>query len=325
MGTMPVVRRPRTAIWALLALIGVFAVGLELGTRRLVVHASRIESRIDEEYAAARRIRATQSAKQVLIVGNSLLLTDVVFDSLRLALAPGWRATRLVVEQTSYFDWLYGVHALLEKGARPDVLVLMFTRHQVVSSEFRGDYTAYRLMRTADVPALARDLRLHPTVTAGYVLSTVSAFYGLRGELRKVLLSRVLPDVRELTRLLPDRGVARPFDSSTYRVARERLVRLNALTQGYGVRLLVVSPPTLGGRSVDDPVVRAAVAAEVSFIEPAAPGTYLAQDFVDGFHMNARAAADFTKRLAASLAKALESDAASSSDRARDTGTRASR
>ena len=170
----------------------------------------------------------------------------------------------------------------------------------------RGDYSAYRLLSSADVPALAHDLHVHPTVASGYLLSTMSAFYGLRGELRKVLLSRVMPDIRDLTNLLPDRGKAQPFDSTTYPVARERLTRLREVIERAGARLVVIAPPTLAPPPADDQVLRAAMDAGVLFLEPAAPGTFTAGDFADGFHMNERAAQEFTKMFVASLRQALD-------------------
>jgi hypothetical protein len=303
----------RRAIWILLvALLGIGA-ATEAGTRSFVVKASGIERRVESEYAQAKGIHRTPGSQQVLVAGNSLLLTDVVFDSLRVALAPASQATRLVVEQTAYVDWLYGVKALLARGASPDVIALVLTRQQLVTSEFRGDYSAFRLMRPGDVPALAHDLRLHPTVASGYLLSTFSAFYGLRGELRKVLLSRLMPDIRDFTNLLPDRGVAQPFDSTTYRVAFERVSRLKQLVEGAGARLILIVPPTLGHPPADDQVLRAAADAGVPFLEPAAPGWFKQDSFADGFHMNERAAQEFTRMLTASLRRALDSSTTTSS------------
>jgi hypothetical protein len=243
--------------------------------------------------------------EQVLVAGNSLLLTDVVFDSLRVALEPTRRATRLVIEQTTYYDWLYGTRALLARGSTPDVLVLVLTRQHILASGFRGDYSAYRLMRTADVLDLARDLRLHPTVATGYLLSSVSAFYSLRGELRKVLLSLVVPDVREFTQLLTTRGVVTPPDSTSYQTALTRLRRLKSLTEQYGVRLVIVIPPP-SSASPDDPVGHAAADAGVPILEPVPPGTFAASDFSDGFHMTGAAAGRFTRALTTSLLTFLD-------------------
>lgn len=296
----------RRAIVMLLAVLVAIGIVTETGTRQFVVRASRIERRVESEYANARHIRRAPGVEQVLVAGNSLLLTDVVFDSLRAALAPARRATRLVIEQTTYYDWFYGTRALLARGALPDVLVLVLTRQHVLASGFRGDYSVYRLMRTADVPDLARDLRLHPTVATGYLLSSVSAFYGLRGELRKVFLSRVLPDVREFTQLLTTRGVVTPPDSTSYQAALTRLRRLKSLTDQYGVRLVIVTPPTPSAPPPDDPVAHAAAAAGVAFLEPTPPGTFVASDFADGFHMTGIAAGRFTRALTIALLTLLD-------------------
>jgi hypothetical protein len=287
-------------------MIVIFLASVEIGVRGFIVSASRIERRIEREYAEARRIRRDPAVKQLLVVGNSLLLKDVEFESLRDALSPKWIARRLVVEQTAYFDWLYGLQALFKAGAAPDAVALVLSGQQLLSSEFRGDYTAYRLMRPVDVLPLARDLRLHPTVTSRYLVSSVSAFYGLRAELRKVLLARLIPDVTDLTRLLVEPGAARSLDPSAYPTALERLMRLRSLTDEFGVRLLVVPAPLLGRSSAYDPVRDAAASSHISFVDVTTPGTYSPQDFSDGFHMNERGAARYTRMLSAALNHTLQ-------------------
>jgi hypothetical protein len=281
--------------------------GVEIGVRYFIGPASRIERRTEAEYQEARHVRRDPHQKQLLVVGNSLLLMDVALDSLREALAPGWKVRRLVVEQTEYFDWLYGLQALLATGATPDVVALMLTRRQLLSFDFRGDYSAYRLLRPVDVLPLSRDLKLHPTVAFSYLVSSVSAFYGLRAELRKVLFARLMPDVYDLTRLFIVPGPKWSPDSDTYAIALERLTRLRSVTDSHGVSLLLIIPPAPGVTTGDDPVREAATAANVPWVE--VPESYGDADFSDGFHMNEQGAARYTTSLSAVLARALDNHA----------------
>jgi hypothetical protein len=296
-----------SALALLLVLLLVILCGVEVGVRYFIGPSSRIERRTEKEYQAARSVRRDSRQKQLLVVGNSLLLMDVDFDSLREALSPAWQVRRLVVEQTDYFDWLYGLRALFARGAMPDAVALMLTRRQLLSSEFRGDYSAYRMLRPVDVVPLARDLKLHPTTAFSYLLSTVSAFYGMRGELRKVLLARLMPDVYDLTRLFIVPSPPWSPGSDTYPIALARLTRLRSLTDSYGARLLLVIPPSPGRETGDDPVREAATAANVAWIE--VPESYTDADFSDGFHMNEQGASRYTSSLVSPLARALDNDA----------------
>ena len=190
----------------------------------------------------------------------------------------------------------------------PDVVALVLTRRQLLSSEFRGDYSAYRMLRPVDVFPLARDLKLHPTTTFSYLVSTVSAFYGMRGELRKVLLARLMPDIYDLTRLFIVPAPPWSPDSGTYRVALARITRLRSLAEGYGVRLLLVIPPMPGQKTDDDdPIREAAAAANVAWVE--VPESYTDAEFSDGFHMNEQGASRYTSSLVSPLIHALDGDA----------------
>src|ERR1041385_7708359 len=152
----------------LLLLAGCAAVALtvECAARVALDRVSNIQRRTFAEYTLARASGTEASGRRhMLVVGNSLLDEGVRFDQIRDALAREWDARRFVVEQTFFLDWFYGLKRLFAEGARPDVVVGMLSRRQWIRSEIRGAYSAYYLVNTRDVPALARELDLNATQT----------------------------------------------------------------------------------------------------------------------------------------------------------------
>src|SRR5438045_3193304 len=127
----------------------IIALGAEAAARFALDRTSKMQQRVVVEYRAARQIGydRREGRTHVLVVGNSLLDEGVQFDRVRTALDDQCDARRLVVEQTSYFDWYYGIKALLDAGARPDIVVVVLSPSQWVRPDSRGDYSAQYLMQ----------------------------------------------------------------------------------------------------------------------------------------------------------------------------------
>jgi hypothetical protein len=301
-----VINVPRP-IAIMLGMVLSFLVLLELGTRVFVAPASRIERRVESEYAGAASVRRGAGAKHVLVLGNSLLDADVDFDMLRGAFSPQWEARRLVVEQTAFLDWYYGMRHLIESGAEPDVIALVLSPDDLTSLEIRGDYSVYRLMGPREVLPLSREMHLHPTVATGYMLASVSAFYGLRTEYRKVLLGRLMPDMQELAHYIGLRRAPRLPNSVVYRRVRERLARTKAMLDRHGIRLVLAIPPFPTYHSGNEIVRHAALDVGVCVVIPFEAGSFVPQDFgSDQFHMNAMGARRYTMRLVPALRAVLQ-------------------
>lgn len=262
------------------------------------------------ELTAVKNLQQSATTPTVLVVGNSLLLADVAFDSVRAAFAPRFDVSRLIVEQTAYLDWYYGLKSLFDGGHLPDVAVVMLSRENILTNEFRGAYSAYYLMAPRDVFSLARDLDLHPTAASEYLVATASGFYGLRTEVRKNLLNRLVPPVRELAPIFArrprSRGAAgQAHERNGVSLARERLQRLRDLATTNGVRLVFAVAPTVIGTPGDDFVLRSARELGIPVIDTEATGVYAAGLFSDRQHMNAPGAARFTRELIAGLRDVL--------------------
>jgi hypothetical protein len=281
--------------------VGCLAVSLavEAMARVGLDRMSKIQRRVADEYRLARTIGrdGAPGRRRVLFVGNSLLDEDIQFDRVREGLAGDWDARRFVIEQTFYYDWYYGVKRLLHEGARPDVVVLMLTPGQWTRPDIRGDYSAQYLMSTADLPAVARDLGLNATQAANLLFSNVSKFWGARAEIRNFVLGRVMPDLGRLMNF--SSVVALPTsDAEVAAIARDRLVRLDALIRSHGARFVVLLPAVTERQDGSVGFLRAAQASRVTTLRPVVSGTLGADLYRDaGFHLNPTGAAQFTERL----------------------------
>jgi hypothetical protein len=296
--------RDRTAVVLLGALVLVAIAAAEIGFR-WAIRQSRIERRTDQEQRAVEQVRRSARTREVLILGNSLLLAGVNFEDLSSELQPSWHATRFVVEQTSYYDWYYGTRLLLDRGSRPDAIGLALESLDLVSNGARGEYFAYRLLLTRDALAATHDLRLHPTEAASYLLGTVSCFYGVRSEVRKVLLGRLVPNLAPLVMRLVDRPAPKLEPETLHRIARERLLRFRDLLAPYGIRLVVVLMPVPGRTNQIEPIRRAGREAGVPVVAPYDERDFAPELFSDGYHLSQDGARKLTGLVGPSLRQAL--------------------
>jgi hypothetical protein len=282
----------------LLVLIVTSLMMLELGAYG-VDRRSRIQRRLAGEYAGALTLsgHAPGTAEAVLIVGNSLLVTNVDFPRLHSALLPEFDTRRLAMESTTYHDWYYGLRRLFRRGAQPDVVVVMLSTDQLVASGVRGEYFAQYLMQVADVPRLSRELDLHPTVAGNLLFGGLSRFYGLRSEIRKWVLVEILPDFPKLTSLLTPSSQTSLSDAEFFLVATRRVRALQALAREHDARLILALPPLRRREAQSALVKRAGNGAGVPVLSDYDPAIYLAQDYADGFHLNEAGAAKYTARL----------------------------
>src|ERR1700754_4717356 len=107
-------RRYILGIGAFVGLCLLVVAATELGARTVVNRISAVQRGFDDEYRAALGLgRPGRAAKKsVLVVGNSLLRTGLTFDRVQRAMAPKYDARRLIVDDTRYYDWYFGLRRL---------------------------------------------------------------------------------------------------------------------------------------------------------------------------------------------------------------------
>jgi hypothetical protein len=286
----------KTLRWSLTA-VGVVVcilVCLELGARVAASKISRIESREIQEYSAL--FSPARSGKIITFFGNSLLRAAIDFPKFQRTVAPDIDARRYIIEDTSYYDWYYGIKRIFERGARPSVVTLMMTELQFTNDHIRGDYSALRLWQTKDIPEIAARTHLHPTNATGLMLASMSTFYGLRGEIRKIVLGRLMPDLPVLTGKLTFGRAKDIPDDEFFPKAAARLREIRELCNRNGARFVVIIPALPDYDS--DRMVKVANAEGVLYLRPFSHGQFTNAEFEDGFHLNEKGQALYTRQLA---------------------------
>jgi hypothetical protein len=282
------------------------AVGLsglaEIAARVGLSRFSQIHRRIMEDQRAANEVRPANAGqpKTMLAVGNSLLLEGVNFAQLADRTSSRFRPTRFVVEQTSYYDWFFGLRRLFRQGVRPDYLVLCLSPGQLRVNTIRGDFDARFLFGLQDIWPLTRAIDANLTTTSSLYFAHASTFYGARSELRSVFMGKIgLMPVQQLWHDLVTVPLVEKSEDMTPLYA-SRLKMLSDLCAMHGVRFLFLIPPT--AQPGDKEVVRAGERAHATVLRPVPNYSLGPEYYRDSFHLNARGANIFTSKIADALA-----------------------
>jgi hypothetical protein len=302
----PLEGRRRTSamagIVALCAALALILLALELSSPRILNRFSRIDRRIESETAAANMLRplTPDGRPTVLLVGNSLLLEGVQLEVLQNDLSSQYAVSRLAIEQTHYLDWYFGLRRLLEQGSRPSVIILTLATDQIASRFTLGEAFAHRQMSARDFPLAVRKAALNKTDASSYFFAHWSNWLADKGFLRQDILILMIPNFRELGARIADHGPHVSDPAVLVGTARQRLPELHDLAQSYGVRIVVLVPPTLRqDHSLEIHDLGVQMGLPVWVLSP--PGEFSRDLFRDGFHLNEQGSKIFTTRLASQI------------------------
>ncbi|HMK44295.1 MAG TPA: hypothetical protein VK445_09175 [Dissulfurispiraceae bacterium] len=196
------VRVLKRATALFLAVMLLVCAALEIGTRSFIYRSSASLGRINNELQAAMKLDRQTSPKTALIVGNSLLIADIDIAEANRRLTRGWSLQRFAIEQTTYLDWYFGIRKLFAYGSRPAAIIVCLEPRHLLEPTLRTDLFMHYLLNTADILPVNRMVHLTPTETSDLFFASTSTFYGLRREIRKNFLVRILPDFPQLTALI---------------------------------------------------------------------------------------------------------------------------
>jgi hypothetical protein len=289
----------RSGIIALLTGLAVILLGLELGSPVVLNRFSNIERRVESETRAAGSLRpfTPDGRPTVLLTGNSLLLEGVQADALRDNLRTQAAVSRLAIEQTQYFDWYFGLRRLLEQGSRPSIIVLSLATDQFASRLSLEESFAHRQLSARDFSLAVCEMNLDKTTASTYVFAHFSNWLADKGFIRQDVLIMLVPHFRELAARIADHGPHIHDPSVLLTMAEQRLPELHDLAQTYGVKIVLLVPPTLRpDHSQEIQQLGDKIGVPVWVLSP--PGEFPRELFRDGFHLNLQGSEIFTTRLA---------------------------
>ena len=285
---------------ALLVACAVLAVLLEAASTLLVRRHSETYSRVSQQYANALTARPAAAGEptSVLMVGNSLLLYGVDVDRLRKLTSSQVHVYPVFLEATGYYDWLYALQRLLERGARPQVVVLGVGMQELFANTIRRDYVPMMFLNNQDVLKAASELHFDNTQTTDLLLAHSSAFWDIRGVIRIQVLRHTIPRCEALFTLLQTQPSIPPR-TDFEEVVSARLTRLRRLCASHGARLLILVPPAPSSGNAVREFAAVAQRVGVDTLVPLDPNKLSDRYFLaDEIHLNPEGAALFTSALA---------------------------
>ena len=308
------VRAPRLAVSPaviLLLLVAVFLMALEIVTRTVIERHSNVQKMVNSEYSEAIHIRrpgtpGSSGFKQLLVVGNSLVGHGIDFDELRKGLPPEWQAHRFWIYNTNYTDWHFGLRRLFADGSRPNAVAVVFAAMHWYANGTRGDYSSQYLFQTRDLPEVSSEAQLDRTETSSLFFARYSKFYGLRSEIRKVLLDSIMPDLPRMYDLFKPGAARAVTDEELIPLLTQRIATYRNLADSYGSKLILIVPPIPRPGEEHHQAIRiAARNAGVQVVMPMSCADVPSSDFLDDVHLTPQGAKLYTGQVAQALPPVL--------------------
>ena len=288
---------------ALAAICAALILVFEIASVYLLKHQSATYTRISRQYNEALKMHPATVGEPpcVLMVGNSLLLHGVQLNRLQELTSSRMRLYPIFLEATGYYDWLYALHGLFLRGARPQVVVLGVGVNYFLENGVRQDYAPMMFFNARDTLAVASDLKLDRTATSNLLLAHSSTFWDTRSPIRMQVLNHIVPRLEDLFSLVNQKPAV-PEGKEFAEMTIPRLQRLRELCEANGAKLILLVPPTLDSENAVNEMTTAAQSAGVEVSVPIDPATLTAKFYQpDGMHLNRDGAVLFTSALAKDL------------------------
>ncbi len=129
----------------------------------------------------------------ILLLGNSLTLTDLDLQTLEASLGTKCSIHRWAIDDTNYLDWYYGFRRVARMGAKPHYVVVGAHGNHLLAKHVRGRFFAHYILDWQDLANAASVTGADANAFSNMALAQISAFYGSREEIFKRWLSLVLP------------------------------------------------------------------------------------------------------------------------------------
>jgi len=296
----------------------ILVIAFEILADYVVKHNSGTYVRVSHQYAEAVKVRPSKPGEpaSVLMMGNSLLMQGVDVDRLQDLTSSRMRIYPILLEATSYYDWLYGLRRQFRLGARPQVVIVGVGAYNFLENSVRQEYSPMMLFDLRDVLGVASDLRLDRTATSNLLLAHSSTFWDMRSVIRTQILHRAVPHLEDLFLLVNSkRSIPLPPESEA--IAISRLQTLRELCEAHKAKLIILVLPVPSSESAVRLVAMASTKARVNALVPIDPATLSARFYSgDAIHLNSEGEALFTSALATVLPeKVLVRDTVDSPDK----------
>jgi len=299
---------PMRKLWVLLCLVFSLLVSVESLTRAMHNYR-KVTLSIEHGVSQALLIRRDPAYRQLLFAGNSMIFEDISQPVLQQGMGSGFLVYAAGVPGSTYSDWRYGLHALFARGSQPDVLVFSISPSQFLRSPAVTPLPFSQLWSTKEILAYNREERLGLTTSSELVFEHYSTFFSLRDTVR-IYVRKFIPGYEAMlddwAKFAP--ATAIEIGAATEAAFVEKLSDI-AVECPLHTRFVLMIPPTnQPADKAAEPALRsAAEKLGIPVIEPVSETDWPLADFQqDGYHLNAAAAGEFSKLVAADLKQILD-------------------
>jgi len=299
--------RAKRKLALLLVTVLALMIFIECFTRVLHNHR-KITLTVEQSIQNALAIRPLPDKKQTLFVGNSLIFMDLAQPALQDAMGPDYSVHTTGVVGSTYYDWQYGFHALFNRGSRPDVVVFAISPSQYLRAPTVTPMVISQLWTNSEIFAYRRDQNLSLTTFSELLFERYSTFFALR-DIVRIYARKAIPGFIDLVGVWGRPTPSRPTENQA--PSRETYVaKLRLITQCLpdGTRFVLLIPPTnQPNDTADEPSLRAAADyLGIPIEEPVKEYEWPSKQFQpDAYHLNYRAAVEYSRLVGADLARLI--------------------
>jgi hypothetical protein len=174
----------------------------------------------------------------------------------------------------------------------------------LLSNAIRGDYSAFYLIRTWDLPSAGRQAGIDHTGIASLFFARYSMFYAARNNFRNLVLNAADPAFAKIMHQFTNRPGDDLTDADVLAAATSRLTSLRTLCSQYHVEFSFLLPPGFGHG--DQGLIEAGRRTGTPVFVPVPLNSWKPDLYQDGYHLNTEGAARFTKLLASELLQQVQ-------------------
>lgn len=263
--------------------------------------------RLAEDLAQAKGMR-------ILFLGNSFTRVSVdpnVFSTEMKARGFNHLAVqRVFPDGTQLNEWYHAFKTyFVESGRAPDLLVIITGRahlqDQPIDPHPFGAYFSSR----SDVVAFLTDSTKSVDDKMKFLLARYSALSANRHRIEPRVLNLIIPHYQNcVQRINEERLRASADPRRSKEITYSRLEKLLELGEKKSIPIVIATVPMSQPYAMDPKISQLVAAHQMTFIEASKIEGIDSSNFPDGYHIDQRGAEEYTRRIAAELAKIFEAD-----------------